>query len=95
MFVVALKFSANKAEAAQFMDGHNAWIKRGFEDDIFLMTGRLQPSAGGAILAHNVSCADLEARVDQDPFVVADVVRADIMEIAPGRTDERLAFLKT
>ncbi len=94
MFVVTLKFSANKAQAPHFMEGHNAWITRGFDDGVFLMTGSIQPGAGGAVLAHNVTRADLQARVESDPFVAENVVSADILEIAPGRIDERLAFLK-
>lgn len=93
MFLVTLKFSANKAKAAQFMDGHNVWIRRGFDDGVFLLTGSLQPAAGGAVLAHNVSRTDLEARVKDDPFVAEDVVQAEIVEIKPGKADERLAFL--
>lgn len=93
MFIVTLRF-ADKTKAPQFMDGHNAWIKRGFDDGVFLLVGGLQPNAGGAILAHNASRADVEARVQEDPFVAEGVVEADILEIAPGRTDERLAFLK-
>lgn len=94
MFIVTLRFAGNKASASRFMDGHNAWIKRGFDDGVFLLTGRLQPSAGGAVLAYNVSRADLEARVQEDPFVAEGVVTAEVLDIAPGRTDERLAFLK-
>ena len=94
MFIVLLKFSANKSRAGQFMDGHNAWLKRGFEDGIFLLAGSLQPSLGGGILAHNTSRAELQIRVNDDPFVAEDVVRAEIIEIAPSRTDARLAFLR-
>lgn len=94
MFIVTLRFSANKAKATAFMDGHNAWIQRGFDDGVFLLTGSLQPSAGGAVLAHNVSRADLESRVKDDPFVAEDIVSAEIVEITPGRADERLSFLK-
>ena len=93
MFVITLKF-ADKAKASQHIDGHNTWIKRGFDDGVFLLVGSLQPNAGGAILAHNTSRADFEARVQEDPFVAEGVVSADILEIAPGRTNERLAFLK-
>lgn len=94
MFVVTLKFSTGKAKAPQFMEGHNAWIKRGFEDGIFLLTGSLQPGLGGAVVAHQISRNDLEARVQEDPFVAEGVVNAEIVEIAPSRTDERLNFLK-
>ncbi len=51
MFIVLLKFSDNKAQAGQLMDGHNAWIKRGFDDDVFLLVGSLQPNLGGGIVS--------------------------------------------
>ena len=59
MFIVLLKFSDNKAQAGQFMEGHNEWIKRGFDDGIFLVVGSLQPNLGGGILAHNTTLSDL------------------------------------
>lgn len=93
MFIVLLRFSANKAKAAQLMDGHKAWIKRGFDDGVFLLAGSLQSNLGGGILAQTASLPDLQARVNADPFVAEDVVSAEILEIAPARADERLSFL--
>jgi uncharacterized protein YciI len=93
MFIVLLKFSGNKAQAGQFMEGHKAWLQRGFDDGVFLLSGSLQPSLGGGILAHNTVLGELQARVDEDPFVRYGVVSADVMEIAPSRGDERLKFL--
>ncbi|OLP55230.1 hypothetical protein BJF92_21840 [Rhizobium rhizosphaerae] len=93
MFVITLRF-ADKTKAPQFMEGHNAWIKRGFDDGVFLLVGSLQPNAGGAILAHNASPEEIERRVQEDPFVAEGVVRAEILVISPGRTDEWLDFLK-
>ena len=93
MFVVLLKFSSNKAQAGQFMEGHKEWIKRGFDDGVFLLVGNLQPNLGGGIVAHNTSLADLQSRVNDDPFVVENVVSAEILEITPSRTDERLKFM--
>ena len=93
MFIVLLKFSDNKAKASQFMDGHNEWIKRGFDDGIFLVVGSLQPNLGGGILAHNTTLSDLQSRVNTDPFVAENVVSAEILEITPAKADERLQFL--
>lgn len=93
MFVITLRF-ADKTRAPQFMDGHNAWIRRGFDDGVFLLVGSLEPKAGSAILAHNASAEKIEARVKDDPFVAQGIVSAEILAIAPGRTDERLVFLK-
>ena len=93
MFIVSLKFSENKGGANQFMEGHKEWIKRGFDDGVFLLVGNLQPNLGGGIVAHNTSLSDLESRVNDDPFVAENVVTAEILEIAPSKTDERLQFL--
>lgn len=93
MFVVLLKFSTNKASAGQFMDGHNAWLKQGFADGVFLLAGSIKPGLGGAILAHDASLSELEERVNADPFVIEDVVRAEILEIAPAKADARLHFM--
>ena len=93
MFIVQLKFSVNKAQAGQFMDGHNEWIKRGFDDDVFLLVGSLQPNLGGGIVAHNTTLEELQGRVKADPFVAEGVVSAEILEITPAKADERLQFL--
>jgi len=93
MFVVLLKFSGNKGQASRFMEGHKEWIKRGFDDGVFLLVGSVQPNLGGGIVAHNTSLSHLQSRVNDDPFVVENVVSAEILEIAPSKTDERLEFL--
>ena len=93
MFIVLLRFSDNKANAGRFMDGHKDWIKRGFDDGVFLLAGSLQPNSGGGIVAHNTSLPDLQSRVNDDPFVAENVVSAEILEISASRADERLDFL--
>lgn len=93
MFIALLKFSDNKDQAGQFMQGHNAWLKRGFDDGVFLVAGSLEPNLGGTVLAHKTSLEAFQARVNDDPFVQENVVRAEILEIKPGKTDQRLDFL--
>ena len=93
MFVVLLKFSANKERAGDLMDGHNQWLGKGFDDSVFLLAGSLKPGLGGAIVAHNVSHTELIDRVSDDPFVKEGVVSAEILEIDPGKCDERLECL--
>ncbi len=93
MFVVLLRFSAKRNEAGRFMDGHKQWIAQGFDDGVFVLAGSLQGGLGGAVVAHNTARADLERRVNADPFAAEDVVSAEILEIAPSRADERLRFM--
>ena len=93
MFMVTLRFSDNKSQAGQFMEGHKEWIKRGFDNGVFLLVGSLQPNLGGAIVAHNTTLAELQNRVNDDPFVAENIVNAEILEITPSKVDERLKFL--
>ena len=93
MFLVLLKFADNKGQAGLFMEGHKEWIKRGFDDGVFLLAGSLPPDLGGGIVAHNTSQPDLQSRVNSDPFVAEEVVKAEILEITPSKADARLNFL--
>ena len=93
MFIVLLKFSKKKDHADEFAEAHMKWVKKGFEDGVFLLAGSIKPGLGGAILASGSTLAELKNRVEADPFVVEKIVAAEIIEIEPGKADDRLAFL--
>lgn len=93
MYVVLLRFSANKAEAPTHMAGHQDWIRRGMDDGVFVLVGGIRPGQGGAVLATGLTPEALQARVAEDPFVVHDVVTAEVIGIDPNLTDPRLSFL--
>lgn len=94
MFVALLRFSENKKNAPRYMDAHNDWIQQGFDDGVFVLVGSLAQGAGGVLMAHDCSNEALHARLQQDPFVIHGVVEPEILQIAPGRVDDRLAFLQ-
>jgi len=75
------------------MNDHKAWIKRGFDDGVFLLVGSVEPDVGGGIFAHNITHENLLRRVAEDPFVREGIVSAEVVEISPARVDRRLEFL--
>jgi uncharacterized protein YciI len=93
MFVILLRFAENKHLASEHAAGHNAWIRKGVDDAVFLLTGSVSGGQGGAILAHGLTRADLERRLEADPFVAGRIVAAEVIEIEPGTVDRRLAFV--
>ena len=93
MFVVTLRFAENKGRAGDLMEGHKAWIQRGFDLGLVVMVGSLQPNRGGVLLIQEADRAAVEAYVAEDPFVAEQVVTAELSEITPTRLDDRLAFL--
>lgn len=94
MFVITLRF-IDKSQAPTWMSGHNTWLAQGFEEGAFLLAGGLEGGAGGIIVAHGLARDELEVRLAADPFVMHGVVETDVQQLALGRTDPRLAFLKT
>ena len=93
MYIVLLRFSANKSQATAHMAGHREWLQKGIADGVFLLAGSIRPGLGGAILAAGPSPEALQARIDQDPFVVHDIVKAEIIDVDPNHTAEGLALL--
>ena len=93
MFIVFLRFSENKARAGDLMASHNEWIKQGFSENVFLLVGSIETNLGGSVIAYNTSLVELQHRVNNDPFVAENVVKAEIVEISPKMADERLNFL--
>lgn len=93
MFVVLLKFSANRDHAGQLMAGHRDCLQQGFDDGVFLLAGSLQSGLGGSILAQGTCREALQERINKDPFVAEYIVTCELLEMRPSKADERLTFL--
>ena len=85
MFILSLTYVAPLAEVDRHVPSHMEWVARGYDDGIFLASGRKEPRSGGVILARGERAA-LEALVATDPFVSAGVARYEITEVVLSRT---------
>ncbi|WP_448549420.1 YciI family protein [Thalassotalea fusca] len=56
------------------MGGHKEWLQAGFDRGIFVLSGSIQPNAGGGIVAINVVKEEIEGIIAEDPFVIENVV---------------------
>ncbi|MEP0315178.1 MULTISPECIES: hypothetical protein [Alphaproteobacteria] len=93
MFIVTLTLTEKKSKAPEFMEAHKAWIAKGFDDGIFVLVGSLKPQGGGVILAIGSDHASIEARINEDPFVVEGIATPHIQEVSPGRVAPELSVL--
>jgi len=93
VFILSVDYLVPLDQIDQALDAHRAWVDKGFQDGLFLLSGPKNPRTGGAILAHGNDRAALEARIAEDPFVVRGLVRYTLHEMAPRTADPRLAFL--
>jgi uncharacterized protein YciI len=94
MFIVLLTYTKPLEEVDRFLADHKAWLKHGFDDGVFVLSGGQRPRVGGALIAVGADREALQARVAQDPFVVRGVATAQIIEVVPSAVDERLNLLR-
>jgi uncharacterized protein YciI len=92
MLIVLLRFLTSKANAIQFMDGHNSWLNDGCAKGAFLLAGTIQPKLGGAILTRNATLEQIQAMVNKDSFVYEGVVTAEIIEITPSKAAPQMGL---
>lgn len=94
MHIILLTFAEHRADAPQHLAAHEAWLQRGHDHGVFLLWGTLAEGRGGAILAHNATTAEVEARVREDPFVEHSIVTAQVLHVTPAFAAECVKFLR-
>lgn len=95
MFIVLLTYTAPLTEVDLHVKAHTEWVDARYAEGVFVASGPLIPRTGGAILAHGLSRDALVTLLASDPFVINNVIKTEILEVAVRATDERLAFLKS
>ncbi|HKO90672.1 MAG TPA: YciI family protein [Polyangiaceae bacterium] len=90
MFVIELTYKVDLSEIDAHMASHVTFLKRQYAAGSFLVSGRKIPRDGGIILALAQSRADVEALMQQDPFVKLGLADVRIIEF---RASQRAADL--
>jgi uncharacterized protein YciI len=80
MFVIELIYKAELAEIDANMRPHMAYLKKHYAAGRFVASGRKVPREGGIILAVGESRQEIEAIVEQDPFVARGLASYRVIE---------------
>jgi len=96
MFVIELSYKVPLSQIDAAMKSHVAFLKKYYAAGRFLISGRKIPRDGGIILAVADSRAQLEAIVQEDPFVSRGLADFRIIEFRPSqRADDIQARIPT
>lgn len=79
IYVISLNYLRPLDEIDLLIPEHVEWLEKGYEDGIFLASGRKIPRTGGVILARSDNPESLQARLDLDPFQKAGLVATEII----------------
>ena len=77
------------------MPDHVAWLKTGYDEGLFIASGRRIPRNGGVILAKSGDEQALRDNLARDPFVIHGAARCDVVEFTPSMTAPGAEVLKT
>lgn len=93
VFFVSSTYTAPAEAIAAMLPEHRVWVAALYEQEIFFLSGRLVPPAGGFMMARGVTRTDLEAILATDPFRIAKLLTHNIIELAPTRWAPGLDFV--
>ena len=95
MFIVTLTYLKPVEEIDALMHDHVAWLKKGYDEGLFIASGRRVPRSGGVILAKSGDEQALRENLARDPFVVHGTARCEVVEFTPSMTAPGAEVLKT
>ena len=89
MFVIELTYRADLAEIDAHMAAHVVFLRKYYASGNFLVSGRKIPRDGGIILAVGTNRRQIEAIIQEDPFLVHGLADFRIIEFrASQRADD-------
>jgi uncharacterized protein YciI len=89
MFVIELIYKADLAEIDAHMTAHVTFLKKYYAAGNFLVSGRKVPRDGGIILAVGKNRREIDAIIQEDPFVAERLAEVRIIEFrASQRADD-------
>jgi uncharacterized protein YciI len=84
MYVVSLTYKVPEEIVDFHLPAHVTWLKKAFDDGVFMVAGRKIPRTG-ALLLSNADRAVLDASLAQDPFYINGVAEFDVEEFHASR----------
>lgn len=77
--LILLSYIVPLDDVDRHMKAHVAWLERGYDEGVFLMSGRRTPRSGGVIVCRGRK-AEVEALTKSDPFVTSGVATVHVIE---------------
>jgi uncharacterized protein YciI len=80
MFIINLNYIVPLEELDEHMADHVKYLRKYYDKDIFVTSGRKVPRTGGIILALADSKEQVEKIIKEDPFYKHELAEFDITE---------------
>ena len=88
MFVLLLTYIRPLDEVDTLMRDHMRWLRDGYAEGRFIVSGRQIPRTGGVILARGDDRDEIERIVAGDPFVAGGVATCQVVQFRASQSEE-------
>lgn len=95
MFLLIVNYIKPADEVAPHIETHSAWVKKYFQQGVFLFAGPKKSKLGGAILVKSIDKCMLRKIIAEDSYVTADVAEYQIIDFDCKATAPGLELLAT
>lgn len=80
MYLLIVSYTKPVEEVAPSVPSHGEWVKKYFNEGIFLIAGPKKNKFGGAILVKSIDRAQLNKIISEDSFITNDVAEYQIID---------------
>ena len=94
MFIISLNYVKPLEEIDSFLDEHVIFLKKQYEENNFIASGRKVPRTGGIILSKIKDKSKLESIIKGDPFYINELAEYEIIEFIPTMVSDNFTNLK-
>jgi uncharacterized protein YciI len=93
MFIINLHYIVPLEEIDAHMADHVAFLKKYYNKNVFIASGRKVPRNGGVILAVSKSKEEIENIINEDPFIIQELAEFSITEFLTSQSHPDLKKL--
>lgn len=93
MFVVVLRYLVDLETILQNREDHLVYLKKYYDQGVFIVSGPQKPRTGGVIIAHAPSRDELWTILKEDPYCSRNLAEYQIFEFMTNHTSPDFANL--
>lgn len=85
MFIIVLKYEKPIEDVMNNLDDHNVFLKKYYDLNKFICSGRQEPRVGGIILCNGKDKEEINLIIKEDPFYKNGIAKYEIIEFIPTK----------
>ncbi len=93
MILIQVTYTASLEKIDQHLAAHRSFLKKYYDKNILIMSGRLEPRTGGMILANLNSKEQAQQLIQEDAFFIHNVASYNFIEWIPTLVCKELSSI--